>query len=177
MVPQLLMSKRPSPTNLVREAKIPGRYVPKRGSGPCPALRFGSSSTLVSFQTSAESPGARISTDGVIQELVAIDGADWHQEGGPTAGWSHGGNGSKEWTQPRPFGFATSWRVTTRTRRSWRRPCCRSSKPLKKVNGRLRLSTSKGFVVSPNGDTCLCTSKASAFENRDWNLLHLGVPR
>ena len=33
------------------------------------------------------------------------------------------------------------------------------------------------LVVSPNGDTCLCTSKASAFENRDWNLLHLGMPR
>ena len=26
----------------------------------------------------------RFSNDGVIQELVAIDGADWHQEGGPT---------------------------------------------------------------------------------------------
>ena len=26
----------------------------------------------------------RFSSDGVIQELVAIDGADWHQEGGPT---------------------------------------------------------------------------------------------
>ena len=33
------------------------------------------------------------------------------------------------------------------------------------------------LVVSPNGDTYLYTSKASAFENRDWNLLRLGMPR
>ena len=64
----------------------------------------------------------------------------------PAAVWSHGGNGSKGWTQPRPFGFATRWRVTTRTMRSWRRPCCRGSKPLRQANGWLRLSTSKGCL-------------------------------
>ena len=72
----------------------------------------------------------------------------------PAAVWSHGGNGSKGWTQPQPFGFATRWRVTTRTRRSWRRPCCRSSKPLQQASGWLRLSTSKGcwwcrLIVTP----------------------------
>ena len=74
----------------------------------------------------------------------------------PAAGWSHGGNGSKGWTQPQPFGFATRWRVTTRTRRSWRRPCCRSSKHLKQASGWLRLSTSKGCLWSRLTATPAC---------------------
>ena len=88
----------------------------------------------------------KFSSDGVIQELVAIDGADWHQEGGPTpfpprrrleSWWK-----CIEGVDP-ATAFATRWRDTTRTMRSWRRPCCRGSKSLRQANGWLRLSTSK----------------------------------
>ena len=50
------------------------------------------------------------------------------RRGGPTPFPPHRRLESLWWTQPRPFGFATRWKDSTRTMWSWRRPCCRGSK-------------------------------------------------
>ena len=95
----------------------------------------------------------------------------------PAAVWSHGGNGSKGWTQPQPFWLRNQVESYHQDQAEL------ATALLQKLQASeagqwvvASLHQQRVLVVSPNGDTCLCTSKASAFENRDWNLLHLGMP-
>ena len=123
----------------------------------------------------------KFSSDGVIQELVAIDGADWHQEGG-----------TNPVSSPPPSGIMVEMHRRGGPSHGLRNQVERYHQDHAELATALlqRLQVSEAgqwvvaslhqqtvLVVSPNSDTCLCTSKASAFENRDWNLLHLGMPR
>ena len=125
----------------------------------------------------------RFSSDGVIQELVAIDGADWHQERRgdqphflPAAVWSH--------VEMDRRGGPSHGLLALQVERNHQDHAELATALLQRLQvseaGQwvvASLHQQRVLVVSPDGDTCLCTSKASAFENRDWNLLHLGMPR
>ena len=125
----------------------------------------------------------RFSSDGVIQELVAIDGADWHQEGGPTP-FPPRRRLESWWKWIEGVDPATAFWLRNQVERYHQDHAELATALLQRLQvseaGQwvvASLHQQRVLVVSPNSDTCLCTSKASAFENRDWNLLHLGMPR
>ena len=121
----------------------------------------------------------QFSSNSSLAEMVVIDGADWAEENGPCS-------------FPPRRRLESWWKWiegVDPTTAQWLRYLVESHPRdhaelalglLEKLQASeagqwvvASLYQQRVLVISPCGDTCICTSKSSAFMSRDWNLLCL----